>query len=455
MVNACEPLAFERELPTWEEVVQPGPGWPVINSIPRKTSAGYPYCLDHTGGKKDFFGKGEEYDFGSAAYKELIEEVEYMESQMKEGKRPFNVCMSFLKDERRPVDRVKAGKTRLISASNVAFSMIMRKYTMGFIHFVTRGRLDNGVAVGTNPYSQEWGHLASLHGETKDGSLESTVAGDYSGFDKKMVVAFIQKFGDLLDKFYSSDDHTSRVVRRVIIEELCYSLHVVGDKVIEWFGSNPSGNIITVILNSIVGLMKTRMAITERYCKFNEAEFTQGLVNKLFVGPDRLFETTSYGDDGLATRLAKLKSLEWFGQEQMTIDFKELFGDDYTNESKGKSETKDLRKLRECTFLKRGFKYGSIVPGKKNHWLSPLEVDTIYGSVMWTKKTDEDLADWRTNVRGMLLECSAHDADTFRRFYEDVAKGLPGQFSLFEGITQGVSDQAVWQTELLERDERL
>lgn len=454
MVRAVQPLPYEKVLPSWEEVIQPGPGWPMLQSMPRKTSPGYPYCLHSKNGKKKYFGSGEDYDFSSPEYMDLIKEVEWMESEMKKGNRPLNVCMSFLKDERRPLDRVRAGKTRLISASNVAFSMITRKYTMGFLHFLVRGRLQNGVAVGVNPYSEEWSILARLHGESNGDSLNASVAGDFSGFDKGMVPSFIQTFGDLMDKFYGVGDEAT-IVRRVIIEELAYSLHVVEDRVIEWFGSNPSGNALTAHLNSVVDLLQIMFVITKRYCIETKSNFNQKIVNKLFGGDTPYFRKTAFGDDQLITRLSKLACLAWFGQEQMTQDFKKFLGLTYTNESKGKDAFKDLRSLKECTFLKRGFSYACQVPGQRHRCLSPLDFDTIRTSIMWKKSGDINGSDWKDNVRNMLIEASAHPDDKFYDFFGKIKAGFEDDEASFYEITEGRTKKVEWQEELLQRDERL
>ena len=163
IATACHPEPYEKSKPNWETVVSPGPGWECTRSIQRGTSPGYPYCLKYKKGKKDFFGFGDDFDFSSEEAKLIFAEAEALEASYSRGERPLITCMSFLKDERRPIDRVRNGKTRLISASGLAFTLVCRKYTMGFVNYLTRGRVVNGMAIGINPFSDEWTSLAARH----------------------------------------------------------------------------------------------------------------------------------------------------------------------------------------------------------------------------------------------------------------------------------------------------
>lgn len=425
------------------EAVCPGPAWDHLRSMPRNTSPGYPYCLESKIGKTEYFGKGQDYDFSSEKCFDLFAEVSRLEDMMLEGKRPLLTCMSFLKDERRPFDRVLAGKTRLISASNMAFIIICRKYTMGFVNFVTRGKIDNGLAVGCNPYSGDWDHIAAKHGyRSDDCSHALTCAGDYSGFDKLLSVYIIERFGDLLDMHYGVKDARAVKLRRAIITEICMSRHVVGENLVQWCGSNPSGNPLTAILNSCANLMMSRHSQLMLHVKFNKILRTVSNLNmvcfELFNGPRKLIETTNYGDDMLTSLLARSRNdLGWFGHDNLAKQLMEDFGITYTDETKGKRGFSDVRRLGECSFLKRGFELNGGTFQTRGKWFAPLELSTIIESIRWTKEHDKDRKFWIGNVRDMLEELSLHNKSTYNTFGDIIVSSLRSTEFLSEVLDGG------------------
>lgn len=425
IITACHPHDYERTKPDWKTVVAPGAGWSHTRSIQRGTSPGYPYCLKYKKGKKDFFGTGDDFDFGTPEAAMIFKEAEELEEAYARGERPLVTCMSFLKDERRPIDRVRSGKTRLISASGLAFTLVCRKYTMGFVNFLTRGRITNGVAVGVNPFSDEWTALAMRHGSDMRGVLKGlAVAGDYSSYDKDITPQDISDFGDILDVYYD-DDERSRTIRRSILNEIANSRHMVNGLIIEWLGSNTSGNPITTPLNSVINQVKIRSAIAKKHAEANRLELSRELFSQLFHGPRRLFEVTTYGDDNMATSLyPHLSSVSWFSQSAIAEALLELFGMKYTDESKGKRDFTELRPLTEISFLKRGFSFGSLVPDRSLSWIAPLDIETLYTSLMWTKKRDHDLSFWHDNIKNMIEESSLHDAETHELFMKRLKDSL-------------------------------
>ena len=113
----------------WQETVDGVPelGYPGVDGT---TSAGYPYCLKATKGKQPFIT----YDGDKHVISEsLMSEVVQKERMMKEGINPKFIWVDILKDETRPVDKVRQGKTRLIATCPVDFLLLTRKYFGAFI----------------------------------------------------------------------------------------------------------------------------------------------------------------------------------------------------------------------------------------------------------------------------------------------------------------------------------
>lgn len=79
-----------------------------------------------------------------------------MIEKAKDGERSEVIFMDILKDETLKKSKVDIGKTRLISASPLDYSIVCRMYFLSFSMALMNTRLDNGVAVGTNVYSDDW-----------------------------------------------------------------------------------------------------------------------------------------------------------------------------------------------------------------------------------------------------------------------------------------------------------
>lgn len=417
------PLPGEKYIPTWEEAVCPGPLFEFVRSIPRNTSAGYPYCLQ-TGGKRGklaWFGDGVDYSFTSREWYELVAEMEGDERKILNHERPLFMNMSFLKDERRPYEKYVAGKTRLISGSSLRFTILLRKYTMGFFNYLIRTRAANGVAIGTNPYSEDWDNIARYHGYfTENDRSARTMAGDFSGFDKKLHYVFIMATCDLVTKFYGDEGSDAARIRRALFSEIAFSRHVVGSEVVEWIGSNTSGNAMTTPINSLSNQAMTRYVCVMKYLEHNNIEINKLhfmlTLDKLFNPLDPWFANTTFGDDGLISILVEItKELEWFTPGIIASAFTRHLGAKYTDEFKAEAGG-SLRHISDCTFLKRGFKMSGIAAPLKGRFMAPLEVNSILDSVRWRKNSPdtEGLSEWAANVRHMVEELSLHDPKTYQ-----------------------------------------
>jgi len=446
----------ENELtipPTWEEVVRPLDTLPHVKTMSRATSPGYPYVLEtKLKGKQDFFGDGEDFDFTSLGWQKLKVELEETESMLRSRRRPGNfVCMSFLKDELRAREKRDAGKTRLISASNVLYTILLRKYTMGFINWTIKNNIKNGVAIGVNPYSSDWQRIGEHHGYlTTRHKTKRTLAGDYSGFDKKLHYVWTHAFADLLDKFYDDVGSDTCVIRRLLIEEIAFSRHVVGDELIQWVGSNTSGNAITTVLNSFVNIFMMKYAICHLSIKHqglptNEATFEIAL-DDCFRPRDNKFVATTFGDDVIVSVVdISGRVFDWFTPVAVSQFFLDDLGVSFTDEEK-LGQRAVLRHLTDVTFLKRGFKYNGIMDPEK--LLAPLELDTIVNSIRWMRKGKGDsdkLADWSKNVEHMVEELALHTQDTYDSVGMMVIRACRDLPSKFVGLPRSLPTRLALQ----------
>jgi hypothetical protein len=417
-LSSQERLTFEKHSDyTWEQVASPGPGWTGIKSIPRSTSAGYPLCVSLPNKKWDIFGSDDDYAFHSDAWRDLVAQCENAERDIVAGKSPLFVVMSFLKDECRPVEKANIGKTRLISCAPLLHTMLLRKYTMGFVNWSSRNRIRNGTAVGVNPYSDEWQQIYNEHGYSNFNPVDKrTAAGDFSGFDKNLHYLWIDAFASLLDLFYDDLGTDTCTIRRVLLHSVSFSTHIVGSEIFKWVGSNTSGNALTVQINSYCNLMMTQYVITLQYMEVNlstiNVDHFEVSLQTLFSPGEEHFAITVYGDDGLITLLARyMEHTTWFCPKTLAMAYFKFLGVVFTDEIKG-VDFGPLRPLSECTFLKRGFSKTCLLEDK-GRVMAPLLLDTILNSIRWMKDKDGSLEAWSNNVNHMLEELSAHDTSTY------------------------------------------
>jgi hypothetical protein len=392
----------ERRVLSFEDAVRGLPGVEGLHGIPRKTSAGYPRSLSVKGkGKKDFFGNDGDYVFESKEAQELKKNVEYIIGNAKVGKRENHVFMDFPKDERRPKEKVDAGKTRKISACPIDLAIPIRMYFGAFIQFFMYNRVYNESAVGVNVYSSEWDLIAEFLG--KDSRI---IAGDFGNYDGSLPYPVMVRFLDTVTEFYRDKGTENEHIREVLFQDIVNSRHVNEKGVVyEWVGSNASGNPLTTVLNSWCNL------VLLRYASLLIAEKSTPLLAHRFLAESKgNLKHMTYGDDNLISVNRHWDQAHLFTQDNYTKAFKYL-GFEYTDEMKSGSVISQNRSITDVSFLKRKWARNSIRPNRE--FTAPLDIGTIMESIQWTKKKDYDFQYVRDNCVNMIQELSMHEREVF------------------------------------------
>jgi len=412
----------ERTVITFEKAILGDPFDEYFDSIPRATSAGYPYVahpVDGYRGKEWFFGKDIVYDLETTGCKQLKNEVLMIVDLASKGQRLEHIFVDVLKDERRPLEKVISGKTRLISSAPLPLVVATRMYFMRFCQFIMLSRLDNEIAVGVNVYSDEWHVLANML--QKKG--KHCVAGDFKNFDGSEQVVVLEAVLSIIQKWYDGSALENKV-RQVLWEDVTNSRHLCDDIVYDWHKSLPSGHPATTIINSLYNLISYRMAwmlLAEPDLK-NMKAFSENVF--LMV----------YGDDSVANVSANV--ISWYNQQTLVVAMAQL-GLGYTAETK-QGETSLSRNLAEITFLKRSFRFDHQV----YNYLAPLSLETILEMPYWTKRgaLKEDIE--RDNVETSLKELSLHDERVFLAWSPLIIRSSKDAISFVPTITsyKGLQD---------------
>jgi preprotein translocase subunit YajC len=356
--------------------------------IKRSSSAGYPWIADRKGiGKTKWLG--------SDAYS-LSPDVEFVmnerERLAKQGIRYPTFWIDTLKDERRPLDKVAIGKTRVFSAGPMDFTLSFRKYFLGFAAHCTRNRIDNEISVGTNVYSQDWTKTAKKC--ISKGS--KVIAGDFSNFDGTLLLPILYRILDIVNEFYN-DGEENALIRHVLWKEIINSIHVCGNNVYMWTHSQPSGCPITAILNSIFN------SVSMRYCwmvVFQKEPIMQSM--KMF---NKHVAMVSYGDDNVVNISDDI--CEKFNQLTIAEAYATL-GMVYTDEGKS-GEMVKYRDIENVAYLKRKFVWSS----DEMIWLAPLAMETVLEMTNWIRGDLNQEASTVENMETSAFELSIHGKKIF------------------------------------------
>lgn len=366
---------YQRVL-TYEEAIRGTLDDQFMKSICRSTSPGYPYMLYNKGtpGKKRWMGKDEEFDFKSMEAEQLRADVEQLIDDCAEDVIRNVFWVDTKKDERRENAKVDIGKTRSFAAGPQHFVVAFRKYYLPFAAWLMHNRIDNEIAVGTNPFSIDWEQLAKrLRSKGK-----KIVAGDFGNFDGSLVAQIMWEiYWEIFRPWFEIflDPNTEEGKRELKITynlwtHIVHSVHIFDDNVYMWTHSQPSGNPFTALLNCLynmiimrlswIGIMKEKAPHLQTMASFCE-----------YVA------MVAYGDDNEVNIADAV--IDLYNQETISAKMTEM-KHEYTDETKSGAMVK-YRSLEDTHFLKRGFRFEREVA----RTVAPLRKDVIYEMLNWTR----------------------------------------------------------------------
>ena len=360
---------------------------PFVTPINRKSSPGFPYTKEKGGMPRKMKWLGsEDYKYDP----ELKETVDKMIEDARNNKRTPVVWTDTLKDERRPIAKVKIGKTRVFSAGPMHYTLAFRKYFLGFAAHCAKNRIDNEISIGTNVYSHDWTRTAKRLCSKGD----KVIAGDFSNFDGTLLIQILSDVVEIINKFYN-DGADNAQIRRVLWKEIVNSVHLNGDNVYLWTHSQPSGCPITAILNSLFNSISMRYV----WMSVMPQEYqTMRAFNKHV-------SMVSYGDDNCVNISDEV--IELFNQ--LTIaDGYAAIGMTYTDEEKS-GVMIPHRTISEISYLKRRFVWDE----REHQFLAPLDIGVVLEMVNWVRGDFDHEERTTDNLETSAFELSLHGKETF------------------------------------------
>lgn len=405
---------YKRKL-TYIEAVQGVQEEEYMAPLNRGTSLGFPYVIEfsHPKGKREAFGD-EEWIMDSPQALRIEEDVKKLEDSCRKGIQRGVYWTDTLKDERRPIAKVKAGKTRVFCAGPVHFTILFRMYFLGFAAWIMKNRNVNEIATGTNVYSMDWHIIAQkLQSRGKNGKKTNIVAGDFENFDGSLSSQVLWAIFESIQEWYDDGPENAQI-RRTLWTHIVHAIHLNGRNLYSATHSQPSGCPITAILNSIYNSAVIRIVYLLAAL---EEERKQGFQTGILANMTRFNEFVaciSYGDDNLIAIMESIK--EWFNQITITEKFK-VIGHVYTDERKT-GEVYFVRDLSEVAFLKRQFHWNHML----QRYIAPLDLDVVLEIVQWTKRGMQRDEITLANIDVAMRELSLHGEEIFSKYREELKR---------------------------------
>jgi len=258
-----------------------------INAMQFTTSAGFPF----RGTKEQFVELSDRFVEGVSCPRDIdpliVSELGRLEHELLQGKRVNLVFKGNLKDE--PTKTTKT-KVRVFAGCNIAATLLVRKYFLTLSALMQNNKELFECAVTINPTSPEWTDLMK---HIYRFGIDRVVAGDYKSFDGRMSPRFMLAGFKILINIaeksgnYDEDDLT---IMRGIATEITNPTYDYFGTLVQFFGSNPSGHPLTVVINSIVN------SLYMRYCYYEIAK-----TEKWWRVPpfNQVVSLMTYGDDNI------------------------------------------------------------------------------------------------------------------------------------------------------------
>jgi hypothetical protein len=407
---------------TYEEAIAGSEDSDFLGPINRASSAGYPWVLERKGGthgKTGWFGNDQTFIFDETVRDSVNNRI----LQAKRGIRNPVVWTATLKDERRPIEKVRALKTRVFANGPMDYTIAVRMYFLGFIAHIMENRIQNEQSLGTNPVGYDWTVTAKKLGRFGD----KIFAGDFSSFDGTLNSCILSEFVEVVNDFYN-DGEENALIRRVLMLDVYNSIWMCEGKFISLSHSQPSGNPLTTALNSFYNSVSMRIAY---YRAAQQAGITPPAFNDAV-------SMVSYGDDNVINFSDSIK--DWFNQITVT-DAYATFGMTYTDEAKS-GDLVAWRKLSEVAYLKRGFrKVGSI-------YRAPMALETLLETPNWIRQCPDFEMACQMNIEDVCRELAQHPEEIFNKYSQSFISEFYKTTGSYPAVSTYNSYNEEWDREM-------
>ncbi|APG78913.1 hypothetical protein [Beihai picorna-like virus 104] len=396
-IKTALPVLFKREIMTplrefdMETLIN-GNNEEYIDPLNMKSSPGWPYDKSKDG-KRHLFDINEN---GKYVPKGLLEERLMERRQLGEkGERIASIWTDCLKDETRPMEKIRELKTRSFSVAPVDFNIWLRYFTMDFKKRICDNRIKNGIAIGINPYSLEWTMLA--HHMTEYSS--TGYAGDYAGYDRMLHSELMELCLNFVFEHFSNKSVENELFFKTLIQELKFATCSANQYVYLRTQGLPSGADFTASLNSMVGICYLLYAwLITAPCKMqNVASFIANVRYQVF-GDDNMFFPRD--------------SVKKFYNFESVRDALKLIGITYTPETKDDLTNVAARPIHDMQFLSNGFR------PEGGFYKATLKMISIIEMTNWITNKIPSHQATKDNINTALRFLYFYGPNVYHKFYK-------------------------------------
>jgi hypothetical protein len=364
-----------------------------VDSMNRQTSAGFPYNKAKNKGFILQIGPTEENQESIGVDDRIQRDIDYVLDCYAKGERASPIFKGSLKDE--PIKPVKREKPRVFMGAPFGFCVVVRMYLLMFTRFFQLHSTVFENAVGVDCESSTWNDFYQYLIEF---GRNRVFAGDYSKFDKgqsaRIIMVAFQFIGRVCLLSPHFDEEDFKVIMTIGTDIAFNFCHFNGD-LVQFMGSMPSGNPLTVVINCIVN------SLYMRYCY-------RSLGGNLRSFQDKVHLLT-YGDDNIC---GVSPDVEFFNHTTVQEEFAKV-RIVYTMPDK-EAMSKPFSDIDELDFLKRRF----VV--RDGHCYCPLDENSIRNSVAVWVRSKTICPQWQMadTIQSAMRNAFQHGPEFFERFRE-------------------------------------
>lgn len=257
------PELFRESKPlTQVETVSGIDGKRFIDAMNMKSSPGWPF----TGRKDKWIVELNPDDYPHISrpktfVQKIWDEVDRTSNILLQGERPYFIWKACLKDEPTKLSKTKV---RVFQSAPIALQLLIRMYFLPIVRIIQCNPLESECLVGANAEGPEWEQMNNFMLSKGPNIL----AGDYSKYDQRMPAQLvIAAFDVLIWIARNLCDYSARDIYLMqgIVGEVAFPLMAYNGDLLQLFGSNPSGQNLTVVINSIANVILMRSCYYQLY----------------------------------------------------------------------------------------------------------------------------------------------------------------------------------------------
>lgn len=330
-----------------------------LDKIKRGTSAGFPWKQV----KKKFITPIAPYNGLMDPVEptpEIMERVREIEERYLRGQRASIVFNAAFKDEPITFAKAEAQKVRVFAGAPFDATIVIRKLFLSMVKLMQTKRYTFESAPGTNSTSPEWGELReylTAFGEDR------IVEGDFKNFDKTMFSLMILSAFDIIRAICAKGNFTPEqlLAQACAGEDVAFAHYDFFGDLVMFYGSNPSGHPLTVLINGLANCLYMRYCFAVLSPEKSAKDFKQKV------------HLMTYGDDNI---MGVSPECPWFNHTSIAGVLANV-GITYTMADK-EAKSVPYVHIDSCSFLKRGWRWDADLGA----YCAPLEEASIIRSLM-------------------------------------------------------------------------